>query len=115
MTIKETIENAVSQFGPVAFELYRGNEETYFVYNYEDERGKNFADDKAEYTRYYLQVHYYTPKRLYTEDVKKSIKRELIKIGSITKTMTTEETETNLIHVSISIEIDVAEEEENGI
>ena len=113
--IKEILTDVLKEFGPIAFEQYKGTKETYFVYNYEDEKGKAYADDKAQYQRHFIQIHYYTPYSIYNETDKVRIRRKLLELASITGTNTTRELGTNLIHIVFNIEIDISEEQDGNV
>ena len=113
--IKEMLIEALKEFGPVAFEQYQGKKETYFVYNYEDEKGVGYADDDAQYQRHFIQIHYYTPNSMYNETDKSRIRRKILDFASVTKTHTTKETDTNLMHVIFSTEIDIPEGQDGNV
>lgn len=115
MKVKEILANTLKEFGPIAFCIYKGSKETYLTFNYEDERGVGYADDRPEYERNYIQVHFFTPYSAYKDVIKKSIKAALSRISSVTKTFTTKEEETNLMHIVFSIELDIAEDGDGEI
>ena len=62
MTEYEKIIEAVKGFGyPYAPDVYTGNKDRYFVYNYADEKGDLYADDSPGTVVASVQVHFFLP------------------------------------------------------
>ena len=72
MTAFENIVNAIAPFGyPYKPDVYQGDSEKYFVYNYADQRGSLWADDEPETVIASVQVHFfYSGKRKFYKDTK---------------------------------------------
>ena len=82
MTEFEKIIEAVKGFGfPYEPDIYTGEEERYFVYNYADERGLVFADDSPEVVKADVQVHFFLPVEENFIKIKNRIREALFKQG----------------------------------
>lgn len=81
MTVNEQIIAALSPLGyPVVADLYTGDADTYFTFNYTT-RGAGFANDAPGFDAYLIQVHFLCP---YTFDyvaTTKKVKRLLLAGG----------------------------------
>lgn len=82
MTEFEKIIEAVKDFGfPYEPDVYTGEKETYFVYNYADERGIVFADDSPEVVKADVQVHFFLPVEENFIKIKNRIREALFRQG----------------------------------
>ncbi len=62
MTAYQNIVQAIKGFGyPYEPEVYQGEAERYFTYNYAEDRGDLFSDDAPETTIASVQVHFVMP------------------------------------------------------
>ena len=62
MTEFEKIIAAIKPFGfPYAPDIYEGSGESFFVYNYADERAVFYADDAPAAVKASVQIHLYIP------------------------------------------------------
>ena len=61
--MNEIIKTLLSTLGhPVEYMDYDGGKTSYFVFNYADDRGDNFADDTPQVNVYSVQIHFFCPK-----------------------------------------------------
>jgi hypothetical protein len=61
MSVNKVIRDALLPFGaPVEFEVFQGQEDAYFTFNYSSS-GDDFGDDDPQHERYLVQVHYFCP------------------------------------------------------
>lgn len=82
MTEFEKIRTAIEGFGfPCEPDIYTGDEERYFVYNYADERGSLYADDVPGGVIASVQVHFYLPADENFIKVKNQIREALFRQG----------------------------------
>lgn len=80
MSIEERVINALSPLGlPVAPNRYDGEELAYVVFNY-SEYPELYGDDYPELLRNILQVHLYLPHGWNPVQLKKRLRRELVKV-----------------------------------
>lgn len=81
MTINEQIRAALEEFEyPCYHNVYTGEEQTYFVFNY-TVIPDSYSDDSPEYNRYLCQVHLYSLITLNTITLSKRIKLALEEAG----------------------------------
>ena len=66
---------------PISYISYAGTEDKYFVFNYITEEGLLFADDKAIYDTYPMQIHFFAPSSFNHLSIKKQVKDLLIENG----------------------------------
>lgn len=82
MTEFEKIIEAIKDFGfPYEPDVYTGEAEKYFVYNYADERGIVFADDSPEVVKADMQIHFFLPEDENFIKIKNQIRDALFKQG----------------------------------
>ena len=79
----------------VSPDIYSGNEESYIVYNYTDERPVLFGDDSVEADQATVQVNLYTPPKFNYMDLKHAIRDYLETIGIVNEIMSWLETYTS--------------------
>lgn len=110
--MNEKIINALIELGyPIKADKYTGQEKTYFVFNYADIRGTEFADDEPGIELYSIQVHFFTDYPFDYTKLIKSVKRKLHGAGfSWPSSQVLYENDTNKIHIVFTCEIG----EENG-
>lgn len=103
---------------PYSENVYRGvntDEDVkynYFVWNYADDRGGNYADDKPQTEEIAVQVHWYVKKDFNFEKQKRELRKSFLAAG-FTYPSVTElyENETGLRHIIFETEISVEMEE----
>lgn len=82
MTEFEKIIKAIAPFGfPYAPDVYTGEAERYFVYNYADERGAIYGDDVPLETVASVQVHLYLPWKEDFISLKNKVRKSLLREG----------------------------------
>ena len=83
MTTFEKIINAIKQFDlPYAPDIYTGtNSDGWFVYNYADDYGANYADDAPTTTIATVQVHLYLPMKQNFIKIKNAVRKALFEQG----------------------------------
>lgn len=82
MTEFEKIIAAIEPFGfPYAPDIYEGGEESFFVYNYADERAVFYADDAPAAVKASVQVHLYIPAENNFITMKNEIREALFRQG----------------------------------
>ncbi len=82
MTEFEKIIVAIEPFGfPYAPDIYEGSEESFFVYNYADERAVLYADDSPKVVVASVQVHLYLPAEDNFISLKNKVRNALHKQG----------------------------------
>lgn len=82
MTEFEKIIEAIKDFGfPYEPDVYSGDEEQYFVYNYADERGSLYADNMPESVIASVQIHFFLPAEENFIKLKNQIRRALLQQG----------------------------------
>ena len=107
MTAFENIISAIAPFGyPYQPDIYTGEREKYFVYNYADQRGTLFADETVIAS---LQLHFYLPADENFLKVQKQIRTALFKRG-FTYPEVTVIREENKRHIIFECEIEETEE-----
>lgn len=110
MTAFENIISAITPFEyPYQPDIYTGESEKYFVYNYADQRGTLFADDEPETVIASVQVHFYLPADENFLEVQKQIRTALFKQG-FTYPEVTVIREENKRHIIFECEIEETEE-----
>lgn len=111
MTTYEKIVEAIKPFHyPYAPDLYKGDKDRYFTYNYVEDRGEGFADDEPFYVVASVQVHFYMPADESFTSIKKKIRNALFKAG-FTYPEITVLTENDTKKRHIIFECDIEEEE----
>lgn len=81
MSMNQKIIGTLSDFGfPVAPDMYVGEKETYFVFQYSTSPD-NFADDEPKVERYLLQIHFYCPPGKNVLQIRTKIKQNLFAVG----------------------------------
>ena len=81
MTIDKIIRTALEEFGYACYhDVYTGEDETYFVFNY-NVVPDAYSDDSPFYNRYLCQVHLFCPITLNTTSLAKRIKLALEDAG----------------------------------
>lgn len=81
MTVNEQIKTALAPLAlPVKPDRYKGDEESYLVFNYTT-MGMGFSDDAPGYERYLVQVHYFCPEGVSSIAIREKIKRMLFNAG----------------------------------
>ncbi len=82
MTEFEKIITAIEPFGfPYAPDIYKGGEESFFVYNYADGRTVLYADNEPKAVVASVQVHLYLPAEENFILLKNKVRRALHKQG----------------------------------
>lgn len=82
-TVNEIIVSALRPFGlPIAENLYEGKEKEYFTYNFADDRGADFGDNKPNADVAYMQVHYICPLKKSYADMRRQIRQALTDAGA---------------------------------
>lgn len=66
---------------PVEFLDYDGGALSYFVWNYADDRGGDYADDAPNTTVYSIQVHFFCPKSFDFIALKTQVRELLFNAG----------------------------------
>ncbi len=93
---------------PVAYITYSGTDDKYFVFNYVTEEGLLFADDKAIYDTYPMQIHFFCPLSFNHLTIKKQVKDLLINNGFLYPTIRTfYEKETKYNHLVFETEKEI--------
>lgn len=93
---------------PIDYIAYRGTEDKYFVFNYITEEGLLFADDKAIYDTYPMQIHFFCPSSFNHLSIKKQVKDLLINNGFIyPRIRTIYEKETKYNHIVFETEKEI--------
>lgn len=93
---------------PIDYIAYRGTEDKYFVFNYITEEGLLFADDKAIYDTYPMQIHFFCPASFNHLSIKKQVKDLLINNGFIyPRIRTIYEKETKYNHIVFETEKEI--------
>lgn len=110
MTEFEKIIAAIKPFGfPYAPDIYEGSGESFFVYNYADERAVFYADDAPAAVKASVQIHLYIPAEDNFIELKNKVRRALHRQG-FTYPEVTVLREAKKRH--IVFECDIEEEEE---
>lgn len=82
MTAYEKIVQSIGDLGyPYEPEVYKGKADSYFTYNYADDRGALFADNEPQTNIASMQVHFYMPADKSFSDIKKKIRNALFQNG----------------------------------
>ena len=82
MTAYEKIVQSITSFGyPYSPDVYEGESERYFTYNYADDRGALYADDVPQAVIASVQVHFYMPADENFSNIKKKIRNALFRNG----------------------------------
>ena len=78
MTVNERIKKALDPIGlPVKPDRYKGDEESYIVFNYST-LGACYADDAPGFERYLVQVHFFCPAGVNSLQLRRTIKEKLL-------------------------------------
>ena len=111
MTAFENIVNAIASFGyPYKPDVYQGDCERYFVYNYADQRGNLWADDEPETVIASVQVHFFMPEKENFIKIQNKIRKALFEQG-FTFPQVTVLTENKKRHLVFECEIEEEMEE----
>lgn len=111
MTAFENIVNAIAPFGyPYKPDVYQGDREKYFVYNYADQRGILWADDEPETVIASVQVHFFMPEKENFIKIQNKIRKALFEQG-FTFPQITVLTENKKRHLVFECEIEEEMEE----
>ena len=111
MTAFENIVNAIAPFGyPYKPDVYQGDCEKYFVYNYADQRGNLWADDEPETVIASVQVHFFMPEKENFIKIQNKIRKALFEQG-FTFPQVTVLTENKKRHLVFECEIEEEMEE----
>lgn len=110
MTVNETIKKALEPFGyPCKPDIYTGDGTKYFTFNYADERGRDFGDNRPGYVLASMQIHFFLPMKENYRKEKKQVREALFAAG-FTYPVVTELTDGQVRH--IVYECDIMEERE---
>ena len=78
----------------------------YITFNYEDDRGEVFADNKPKVDIAYIQIHLFAPESFNYMLLKKQIRSKLFKAGfTYAKVTQRHETDTKINHIIFQCEI----------
>lgn len=111
MTAFENIVNAIAPFDyPYKPDVYQGDSEKYFVYNYADQRGSLWADDGPETVIASVQVHFFMPEKENFIKIQNKIRKALFEQG-FTFPQVTVLTENKKRHLVFECEIEEEMEE----
>lgn len=81
MTIDKRIRDALLPFGdPVENEVYQGESERYYTFNY-SALGTDYADDAPQHERCLVQVHFFAPLSENITARKRATKEALFRAG----------------------------------
>lgn len=96
-----TIKSILDTFGyPAEFQDYDGAADTYFVFNYADDRGANYADDAPQEIQYSIQIHLFCPKSFNFLSLKTQVREALFAAGfSYPTVQSNYESDTKINHV----------------
>lgn len=113
MTTYEKIVQSIQEFGcPYQPDLYTGDSERYFTYNYADDRGALFADNVPQTVIAGVQVHFYMPATESFSEIKNKIRTSLLRNGFTFPAITVlTEKEKSIRHIIFECEIEENEEE----
>lgn len=81
MNLNQLLIDTLSAHGPVFPDHYEGDERRYLVFNYPDEAGAMYGDNRPGRTVVDVQVHFYLDKEEPYQNEKEQICRELKKAG----------------------------------
>lgn len=112
MSAGAAIVRALSKFGyPCKPDRHKDDGKKYFTYNYADERGEDYGDNRPGCIKASMQVHFFLPLDENCIKEKKKIREALFEAGFTYPTVTVlQEKEFNIRH--IVFECDMAEERE---
>ena len=88
MNLNQLIIETRSGHGPVYPDSYEGEERTYLTFNYPDERGVLYGDNRPQRTVTDVQIHLYLPDRELYQKEKTKICRELKTAGFLWPSVT---------------------------
>lgn len=81
MNVGELLREVLSGHGPVYPDFYGGEEPKYLTFNFPDEVGALFGDNRPHFTLVYVQVHLYLPDKEPYQEEKMQICKELKAAG----------------------------------
>lgn len=82
MTLNAALVQTLLPFGlPIRTDFYEGAAEEYFTFNYADDRGADFGDDKPGEVIAAIQLHYFLPMEKDYLEMKKGIRKAIHKAG----------------------------------
>lgn len=88
MNINKLIIKTLSAHGPVAPDVYAGNAPKYLTFNFPDERGTLYGDNRPRYTVVYVQIHLYLDEMEEYQEEKMQICKELKAAGFLWPSVT---------------------------
>ena len=89
----------------IAQDTYKGENESYLTFNYEDEKPSLFADNEVLQDTAYLQIHLFTPSTMNYHSLKRTIRDYLESISFfVTSIMTFEEDDIDKKHTVFTVE-----------
>ena len=112
MTAFKNIVEAIKDMGyPYAPDMYEGEVEKYFVYNYADDRAKEFAGDEPMTVVANVQVHFFLPASENFIKLKNEIRNRLFRQGFTYPEVTNiTEHDGKIRHIIFECEIEEMEE-----
>lgn len=82
MSVNALIRKTLKSFGfEVVPDVYDGEDETYFTFNFPDERGAGFADNAPSHLITYVQIHLFIPEDESYLQLKKDVREALFTAG----------------------------------
>ncbi len=82
MNVNNLIIESLSPLGhPVVPTVYTGKEKIYITFNYADDRGEIFTDNKPVIDIAYMQIHLFSPENFNNMALKKKIRVKLLEVG----------------------------------
>lgn len=111
MTVNQKIIEALKPFEiPVIPDVYEGNEKEYCTFNYADDRGGDFGDNKPLTDIAYMQIHYFAPLKKDYLKKKREIRKALFEAGFTYPEVTeNNEYENGIRHLVFECEIESEE------
>lgn len=106
MNLNRLIIDTLSRHGPVLPDFYDGGKKKYITFNYPDEKGTLFGDNRPQRAVAYVQVHLYLPDADEYQKEKEEICRELKAAGFLWPEVTVlHEAETRKRHLVFETQI----------
>lgn len=107
MNVNKLIIDALSSLEyPVVPTVYTGKEPIYITFNYVDDRGEVFADNKPLIDIAYMQIHLFAPGNFNYMNLKKKIRAKLLNAGFTYPQISVQyETDLNINHIIFECEI----------
>lgn len=87
MNVNNKIIDTLKYFGyPIKPDVYKLSStekasDKYFTFNYEDDRGEIFEDNKPIIDTAYLQIHFFSPRTFNNLTIKKQVRSKLFQAG----------------------------------